>query len=152
MNVLLSIKPKYAEAILRGDKKYEFRKTRFKRKDVEKILIYSSSPVKRIVASFEAGEIVEGEPRKLWDELRGDAGMDETEFFNYYRNKEKGFAIKITNLQQFEEPIDPRQLNSEFVPPQSFCYVLSMVESSTESRGFQLDNVRGIADPEGRFR
>ena len=30
--------------------------------------------------------------------------------------------------------------------------ILSMVKSSTESRGFQLDNVRGIAVPEGRFR
>ncbi|MDP7263945.1 MAG: hypothetical protein QGH39_00115 [Candidatus Thermoplasmatota archaeon] len=29
---------------------------------------------------------------------------------------------------------------------------MSMVKSSTESRGFQLDYVRGIAVPEGRFR
>lgn len=123
MDVLLSIKPKYAEAILRGEKKYEFRKTRFKRTDIEKILIYSSSPVKRIVASFEAGEIVEGEPKKLWDELSFDAGINETEFFKYYKDKDKGFAIKITNLQHFEEPIDPKELRSDFVPPQSFCYM-----------------------------
>ena len=32
------------------------------------------------------------------------------------------------------------------------AFILSMVRSSTESRGFQIDNVRGIAVPEGRFR
>jgi hypothetical protein len=33
-----------------------------------------------------------------------------------------------------------------------FNSILSMVKSSTESRGFQLDYVRGIAVLEGRFR
>lgn len=123
MNVLLSIKPKYADAILRGEKRYEFRKTLFKRTDIDRILIYSSSPVKKIVGSFEVGKIVEGKPTKLWDELSYEAGIDEAEFFEYYENKDKGFAIEITNLQQFDEPIDPKQLNSKFVPPQSFCYI-----------------------------
>ena len=36
--------------------------------------------------------------------------------------------------------------------PREMNGILSMVKSSTESRGFQLDNVRGIAVPEGRFR
>jgi len=30
--------------------------------------------------------------------------------------------------------------------------ILSTVKSSAKSRAFQLDNVRGIADPKGRFR
>ena len=123
MDVLLSIKPKYADAILRGEKKYEFRKTLFKRKDVQRILIYSSSPVKRIVASFEAGEILEEKPKKLWDECSFGAGIEKDEFFKYYANKGKGYAIRINNLQKFEEPIDPKELNSGFVPPQSFCYM-----------------------------
>ena len=123
MKVLLSIKPRYAEAILRGEKKYEFRKTLFKRKDIRKILIYSSSPVKRIVGSFEAGEILEEQPKKLWDECRRGAGIEKDEFFRYYANKDKGYAIRIHNLRKFEEPVDPKEHNSEFVAPQSFCYI-----------------------------
>jgi len=132
MNVLLSVKPKYAEAILKGEKKYEFRKTLFKRKDVQKILIYSSSPVKRIVASFEAGEILDERPKKLWDECRHGAGIGKDEFFKYYQNKDRGYAIRIHNLRKFEEPVDPKELDSEFVAPQSFCYILSKVRNSTQ--------------------
>jgi len=50
MNVLLSVKPKYAEEIISGRKKYEFRKSIFKREDIKKMYIYSSSPVKKIIA------------------------------------------------------------------------------------------------------
>ena len=123
MDVLLSIKPKYADAILRGEKKYEFRKKVFKRKDVQKILIYSSSPVKRIVGSFEANEIVEGKPAELWDECGSGAGIEEDEFFKYYANRDRGYAIRIHNLRRFEKPVDPKENNTGFVPPQSFCYI-----------------------------
>jgi len=50
-DVLLSVKPEYAEKILDGKKKYEFRRAIFKRNDIEKIYIYSSSPI-RIVHSL----------------------------------------------------------------------------------------------------
>jgi predicted transcriptional regulator len=53
MNVLLSLKPKYAEAILDGRKKYEFRRTIFKRKDISKIFIYSNNGVGQITGYFE---------------------------------------------------------------------------------------------------
>jgi type I restriction enzyme S subunit len=52
MNVLLSIKPKYANQIVKGNKKYEFRKSVFKNRDLEMVYIYSSSPVKRIIGAF----------------------------------------------------------------------------------------------------
>ncbi len=46
MDVLLSVKPKYANEIIAGRKKYEVRKSIFKRENIEKMYIYSSSPVK----------------------------------------------------------------------------------------------------------
>ena len=49
MNVLLSVKPKYANEIISGRKKYEFRKLIFKRENIEKVYIYSSSPVKKVI-------------------------------------------------------------------------------------------------------
>jgi len=53
MNVLLSIKPKYANQILNGNKRYEFRKSVFNHRDLEMVYIYSSSPIKRIVGAFD---------------------------------------------------------------------------------------------------
>lgn len=42
--VLMPIKPEYAEQILAGTKTFEYRKTRFKRNNVDAIVIYVTSP------------------------------------------------------------------------------------------------------------
>ncbi|MDD2666585.1 MAG: hypothetical protein PHD13_05310 [Methanocellales archaeon] len=122
MNVLLSIKPKYANAILSGEKEYEFRKVIFKDRNVERVYIYSSSPVKRIVGVFIVGDIIEGHPERIWERCQKKSGINKEDFFNYFNGSEKGYAIKIDDLETIEDPIDPRSLSSDFVPPQSFCY------------------------------
>lgn len=48
MDAILSIKPVYANQILAGTKKVEFRKRSFKEK-VRRVYIYASVPVKQIV-------------------------------------------------------------------------------------------------------
>ena len=54
MHALLSIKPEYAEKILKGEKLVEFRIVAFAQ-EVSKIFIYATSPVCRIVGEFEVG-------------------------------------------------------------------------------------------------
>ena len=49
MKVLLSIKPEFADKIFNGTKKYEFRKSIFKNKDVDTVVVYASSPCKYII-------------------------------------------------------------------------------------------------------
>lgn len=46
--ILLSINPNHVENIFNGTKKYEFRKVECK-KPVDKIIIYSTSPIKKVV-------------------------------------------------------------------------------------------------------
>ena len=123
MNVLLSVKPKYAEEIISGRKKYEFRKSIFKRKDVEKMYIYSSSPVKKIVAIVDIDCILSDSPQKLWEQYHEYAGISKREFFDYFKNSDVGYAIKISNVQKFSIPIDPYNRDEDFRPPQSFYYL-----------------------------
>ena len=126
MNVLLSIKPKYVEEIRKGNKKYEFRKSLFSKKNIdkiEKIYIYSSAPVKKIVARFILAVILEDHPKKLWEKYKNFSGIDEVEYFKYYGKNERVFAIRITELKFFKKPIDPKSLFPDFVAPQSFCYI-----------------------------
>ena len=126
MNVLLSIKPKYVEAIKKGTKKYEFRKSIWAEKNrgkVEKVFIYASSPVKKIVARFRPESLHEDHPKKLWKNCKEFSGIDETAFFRYFREKERGFALKISDLKVYDEPIDPHRVLPDFHAPQSFCYV-----------------------------
>lgn len=124
MNVLLSIKPEYVEKIQKGIKRYEFRKLRFRPiKDSEKVFIYSSSPVKRIIGSFRIEEVVEDHPAKLWEQFKEKAGIGEKEFFKYFENEENGLAISIEKLEVFKKPVDPKKIEENFVPPQAFKYI-----------------------------
>jgi predicted transcriptional regulator len=123
MDVLLSIKPRFADAIIDGRKKYEFRKNKFSKDDITCVYMYSTAPIKRIIGIFKITEIIEDSPSALWDRLKNQAGISEDEFFDYFRNKKKGFAIEIKEVEKFENPLDPKILFPNFVPPQSFCYI-----------------------------
>ena len=65
-SVILSIKPEYAKAIMSGKKRVEFRRKIFKR-PVNKVYVYSSSPVKKIIGFFIIDSIIEDSPLRLWN-------------------------------------------------------------------------------------
>jgi type I restriction enzyme, S subunit len=123
MDILLSIKPRYVKSIIEGEKRYEFRKTIFKNREINQVFIYSSSPVKKIVAAFEIGGIFEDHPVDLWDIVKDHAGIDDRDFFEYFKGRSRAFAIEIENLQEFSAPLDPWETIPGFVPPQSYCYI-----------------------------
>ena len=125
MDVLLSIKPKFAESIINGRKKYEFRKNAFSKRNIGRVYIYSTNPIKKIVGIFRISKIIEDKPINLWRQLKDDAGVSEEEFFDYFRNREIGFALEIVEVEKFENPVDPKIMFPNFVPPQSFCYLKS---------------------------
>ena len=52
MRVLLSIKPEFVSSIFKGEKRFEYRRTIFK-SPVERVVIYETSPTKKIVGEFE---------------------------------------------------------------------------------------------------
>ena len=131
MNAILSIKPKYANAILEGDKRYEFRKASFRR-DVREVFVYATKPIGKIVCKFYVGEIIEDKPEKLWKNYRDLSGLTEEEFFTYFSGMRKGVAIEIEGVERFKEPIDPKMIYPEFTPPQSWIY-LSSVEHPLDS-------------------
>jgi len=125
MIAILSIKTKYVEEILKGNKRYEFRKKRFK-KNVEEVLVYATKPIGKIVCKFNVGEIIEDKPEVLWETVRRFSGLTEKEFFAYFQDSEKGVAIEIRDLEKFSRPVDPKIIYPNFIPPQSWIYVSSV--------------------------
>ena len=121
MNVILSIKPKYANAILAGEKKVEFRKLTFK-KEIEKVYIYSSSPEQRIIGYFTIKNIIADTPENLWQKFKRVGSITEFDFFQYFENKKLGYSIGIKDYRRFKESIDPKTIFKNFVAPQSFMY------------------------------
>jgi predicted transcriptional regulator len=79
--------------------------------------------MKKIVAHFQLGQIVEGHPENLWEQFHDVSGIGEEEFFRYFAGRDTGFAIQIEDLMQYQKPIDPNVFFENFVPPQSFCYI-----------------------------
>ncbi len=107
---------------MNNTKKFEFRKVIFKNNYVKKVLIYSSSPEKKIVGYFEIDMIIKKKPEDLWHHCQQDAGIDKDEFFKYFKGKEIGFAIKIKKVIPFKEKVEPQDVIPNFHPPQSYSY------------------------------
>lgn len=122
MNVLLSIKPQYAELIFKGQKKYEFRRSIFKRDDINKIIVYASSPVCKVIGEFVVGEVIADEIQALWKKTMAHAGISKNDFFGYFANKDFGYAIKIRKHLTYSSPVGIKEAFG-ISPPQSFAYV-----------------------------
>lgn len=122
MKVLLSIKPSFAEKIFNGEKKYEFRRSLFKNRDIKTVVVYASSPVQLVIGEFEIDTILNHNLQDLWQLTKEESGISENFFFNYFINKEKGFAIKIKEAKRYDKALSLKD-NFNVAPPQSFIYL-----------------------------
>lgn len=127
MKVLLSIKPGFAEKIFSGEKKYEFRRAIFKDKNVTSVIIYASSPTQKVIGEFDISEIHEMDPQTLWRETSKHSGINKKYFDEYFRGKEKGFAIEVGEMRKYQRPLSLMDLGVK-TPPQSFCYIKEQFE------------------------
>lgn len=123
---LLPIQPDYARAIIDGKKKVEFRRRKF-RSPVEFIVIYATSPIRRIVAFFRVSHIIEGAPCQLWTRYKHVAGMREEEFRAYYSGAAQAVAIGIAEVVVLSEPLPLESVGDSLSPPQSFVYLHTSV-------------------------
>ena len=126
--IFLTIRPKYAQKILDGTKTVELRRIYPKRIDKDVlVLLYVSSPVKSLVGAFRVESVVEAPLNKLWGFVKYSAGITRNEFFEYYKNVNRGVGIFIKDVWRFPEPIAlyTLQAHYDFLPPQSFRYAKS---------------------------
>jgi len=121
MKVLLSIKPQYADLIFNGTKKFEFRRTIFKNENIKTVVVYASSPVQKVIGEFEVETILQFDLKTLWKTTKKHAGIDEEIFYQYFDNKESGFAIKINSVTKYEKALCLKE-DYNLSPPQSFLY------------------------------
>ncbi len=124
MKALLSIKPEYVNKIFSGEKKYEYRRSIFK-KDIESILVYSTKPVGKIVGEIFIDKIIKDNPNEIWEQTKEYAGISHSFFKQYFNSKETGYAIKIKKAVLFEQSIELSEIIDSGKAPQSFCYVKS---------------------------
>lgn len=122
MNVILSIKPEFANKIFNGSKKYEFRRSIFKNPSVKKIIVYASSPIQKVIGEFEIDSILMDDLDSLWKRTKKHSGISKEFFFSYFSQKEIGYAIKIKKTKKYKTPLCLRR-DFRIIPPQSYAYV-----------------------------
>ncbi|MBR3153031.1 MAG: hypothetical protein IKF52_05500 [Clostridia bacterium] len=120
-NMLISINPEHVENIFNGSKKYEYRKIRCKQ-DIDKIIIYSTYPIMKVVGEAKVEKILEDSPDNIWEETKKYSGIDLKFYQKYFKDRSKAIAYKLTNIKKYS---DPKELSSYGIKsaPQSFVYV-----------------------------
>lgn len=121
---LISVHPEYVNKIVSGEKLWEFRRT-WAKSPVDFLVVYSTSPVKRIMAIIEIGEEIRGSKQKLWELSRDrQGGISRRKLFSYLNGKEEGVALQLKSKFVFKKGIDPNDVfGAGFRAPQSFQYM-----------------------------
>ncbi|NSU96639.1 ASCH domain-containing protein [Enterococcus faecalis] len=119
--ILLSIHPKFVDKIMTGEKKFEFRRVIAKR-NPNKIIIYSTSPVCKVIGEAEVEDIIIDNPEKVWKETKKFSGVEKEFYVEYFDNRDLAVAYKLKNVIKYISPIDLRDFGIK-VAPQSFVYV-----------------------------
>lgn len=131
---LMSIKPEFAFAILRGEKLVEFRK-RPLADDVRFVLIYATLPVQAIVGAFTVIGQEVASPEALWDVFGEIGGIEAADFHDYYQSHSQGIGIKVGTVARTSERLGLEETTGVRVPPQSFQYIRSTAISKLMGQG-----------------
>ncbi len=126
-DLLVSMKPQYAERILSGSKIIEIRR-KFSDKWIGcKAVLYSSSPQKALVGEATVRSITSGTPEEIWARFHTGIGCNSNEFSAYVGPATAVSAIELDDVFPYKEPITLSQisyllgLDEDLRPPQSYC-------------------------------
>ena len=118
--IIISINPEHVNNIINGTKKYEYR-TKAAKKDVNKLIIYETTPIKKVVAEAEIVEVLALDPNALWEKAREYSGIMKNFFDEYFKDRKVAYAYKLGKIKAYDEP----KALTEFglrAAPQSFAY------------------------------
>ncbi len=124
--LLLSINPRYAHMILRGEKTIELRR-RAPRCSLDFwMALYATSPEQSLVGLVQAVEILADRPEALWERVKNGCAISEKEFRGYFARTQRAFGIRLNAPLTLEKPLRLDSLRRSwpgFRPPRSFAYL-----------------------------
>jgi len=125
--VLLSIKPRYAQRILSGIKKFELRTwIGLNLYPGMLVVMYVSGNVKAIVGEFRIGKVYKGKPEYVWGRLIEEGGEEVTgvgdEDYLYIARARKAMALEVLEPRAYKRPPRLEEIRLAipgWVPPMS---------------------------------
>ncbi|UXD21543.1 DNA-binding protein [Ignicoccus pacificus DSM 13166] len=129
--MLLSIKPKYAQRILSGYKKFELRTwIGLDFYPGMLVVMYVSGNVKSIVGEFRVGKVYKGRPEYVWGRLIEEGGEERTgvgdEDYLYIARARKAMAIEVLEPKKYKRPVKLEELRliiPGWLPPMSHAFM-----------------------------
>lgn len=120
--ILMPINPIHVEKIMSGTKKYEYRKILPKKTNIDTMLIYSTSPIKKVIGEAEILEIIIDNKEIVWNKTKDNSGINKEFYDKYYQNKDFAVAYKLGKIKKYDNPKDLKEFNINYYP-QSFVYI-----------------------------
>lgn len=119
--IILAINPEFVSKIFSGEKCYEYRK-RLSTKDINKIYIYETAPVKRIVGEVTVKKKILCEKEKLWEMTKNSSGITKVHFDSYFNSQDFAGAYFLGSVTRYEVPKPLEDFGLNYAP-QSFVYI-----------------------------
>jgi predicted transcriptional regulator len=124
-DIILSIKPKYADQIMAGAKTIELRR-RFSSAVLigARAFIYSSTPAKALIGYATIADVRRLSVHQIWRLYADESGVSHAEFTAYFKGLTHGYAISLREPRRFRIPPDMQNLRERFGfrAPQSYRY------------------------------
>ena len=126
--ILLNIQPRFAESILNGTKKWEYRKMAPKINEETKMLLYASGDVRAVVGECLVTEVIRLPLDELIERTIYESNSTKEGLLSYFSNATIGSALHLKDPKTYKDPINLSEivkLVSDFIPPQNFYYLRS---------------------------
>jgi predicted transcriptional regulator len=123
--LLLSLRPRFAEAILSGTKTTELRRRPINADAGTRVILYSSSPTMAIVGTARLRAVEAANPKDAWNRHRHQLGLTKAEYTDYLDGSHCAYLLHLTSICTLDQPLHLHELrrNGAFHPPQSFRYI-----------------------------
>ena len=119
--ILLSIHPEFVDKIVKEEKTVEYRKVLPKGR-IEKIVIYATYPIQKVVAEAEFKGYIISSPNVVWNMTKDVGGVSKEQFDSYYRNNRECIVFRLGKVTVYDNPKTLDELGLENAP-QSFVYL-----------------------------
>ncbi len=120
-SILISIHPEHVKNIISSKKVFEYRKY-VPKDEVERLVIYVTSPIKKIVAVAEVLNILSASPSSLWKQTDKGGAINRTFFNDYFKNRKMARAFSLGKITELKAPLELSHIDN-VTPPQSFRYL-----------------------------
>lgn len=121
--LLMSVRPRYAEAILAGTKTVELRR-RAPKHVPPIVVIYGSGHLKSVVGVANLHAVHTSSPTEIWERFGEPSNVTRSEFDDYFNGSQHASALVLENARSADNRMplsDLRDIGLE--PPQSWRYV-----------------------------